>query len=277
MSDNLSRRSVLRFGIGSAGLLILGPLAAACSTPSTTISQSSSAAATSASSTATSTGSAAASAGPGSVSEPSGSSVAPSSGGSGTLKYARTTGPTNLDPAAVIVAGDVYTLDQIFEPLYVTDVKGALQPHLATGHTVSADGKTYTFTLREGVKFSDGSAMTSADVAFSLLRNRDSKGPLSFLNGIITGVTAPTPTTVVVQLKQPWAPLISDISAFANAIVPNKLQGRTAAEFFAKPVGTGPFVVTSWTKGRHRGARPERALLEARTAVSAVGRVEHRQ
>lgn len=253
---DLSRRSVLRFGIGSAGLLILGPLAAACSTPSTTISQSSSAAATSAASTATSAASTATSAGgavasatPGSVSEPGGSSIAPGSGGSGTLKYARTTGPTNLDPAAVIVSGDVYTLDQIFEPLYVTDVTGALQPHLATGHTVSADGKTYTFTLRDGVKFSDGSAMTSADVAFSLLRNRDGKGPLSFLNGVITGVTAPSPTQVVVKLKQPWAPLISDISAFANAIVPNKLQGRTAAQFFAAPVGTGPFVVTSWTKG----------------------------
>lgn len=253
MSENMSRRSVLRFGVGSAGLLVFGPLAAACSTPSTTIGQSSSSATASAAATSASSagGSSSAASGvaPGATSASATGSTAPASAGSGTLKYARTTGPTNLDPASVIVAGDVYTLDQIFEPLYITDVKGALQPHLATGHTVSADGKTYTFALREGVKFSDGSAMTSADVAFSLLRNRDNKGPLSFLNGVITGVTAPTPAQVVVSLKQPWAPLISDISAFSNAIVPNKLQGKTAAQFFAAPIGTGPFVLTSWTKG----------------------------
>ena len=82
-----------------------------------------------------------------------------------------------------------------------------------------------------------------------MLRNRDNKGPLSFLNSVITGVTAPNPQTVVVTLKQPWAPLVSDISAFANSIVPDKLQGKTAAAFFAAPVGTGPFVLKSWTKG----------------------------
>ena len=253
MPDNISRRSLLRFGVGSAGLLVLGPLAAACSTPSAPISQSSTSAATtssSAGSAAAGTSGSAGSSAAGSVAPSAGSSSpAAASGGSGTLKYARTTGPTNLDPASVIVTGDVYTLNQVFEPLYITDVKGALQPHLATGHTVSADGRTYTFTLREGVTFSDGSPMTSADVAFSLLRNRDNKGPLSFLNGVITGVTAPTPSQVVVALKQPWAPLISDISAFANSIVPNKLQGKTAAQFFAAPIGTGPFVITSWTKG----------------------------
>ena len=255
MPSNISRRSLLRFGVGSAGLLILTPLAAACSTPSTPIGTSSG---TSASGTSTSTTATSGSAGAAGQSSAGGSSMAAGSpgstapsGGSGTLRYARTTGPTNLDPASVIVSGDVYTLDQIFEPLYITDEKGALQPHLATGHTVSADGKTYTFAVRSGVTFSDGSAMTSADVAFSLLRTRDmgDKGPLSFLNAVIKTVTAPTPTQVVVELKQPWAPLISDISAFSNSIVPNKLQGKTAAQFFAAPIGTGPFVVKSWTKG----------------------------
>jgi peptide/nickel transport system substrate-binding protein len=219
-TTTFDRRQVLRYGISGAGLLALGPVLAACSTP--------------------------------------GSGTAPAAGGAGgagtpkkggTLRFARTTGPTSLDPQAVIVAGDVYTLNQIFEPLYITDGKGALQPHLATGHTVSPDGKTYTFTLRQGVQFSDGTPLTADDVAFSLLRNRDNKGPLSFLNAVITSVKATDPQTVVVALKQPWAPLVSDISAFANSIVPKNLGGKSAAEFFAKPVGTGPFVLQSWTKG----------------------------
>src|SRR4051794_16967794 len=206
MPPSMSRRQLLRLGAGSAGLIIMSPIAAACSTPSTGPGASSPLGVPPASAGAASSAVGASSAGP---------------QGGGTLRYARTTGPTSLDPQAVIVAGDVYTLNQIFEPLYITDVKGNLVPHLATGHTVSADGKTYTFGIRGGVQFSDGSALTAEDVAFSLLRNRDNKGPLSFLNGVIAGVKATSPTEVVVTLKQPWAPLISDISAFANSIVPN--------------------------------------------------------
>ena len=246
MSQNISRRQLLRFGAGSAGLMILTPIIAACSTPSTPIGTSSTP------STSSPAGSAAGSAVASSGGATAGSSApaASAGGGSGTLKYARTTGPTSLDPHNTIAAGDVYTLNQIFEPLYITDVKGELQPHLATGHTVSADGKTYTFTMRKGVTFSDGSPLTSKDVVFSLLRSRDfPKSPLGFLDGAIKTVTAKDDLTVVVGLKQPWAPLISDISAFSNSIVPDKLQGKTAAAFFEAPIGSGPFTLKSWTKG----------------------------
>ena len=234
----LDRRLLLRAGLTGAGLLGI----AACSTPaSAPIASGSAASASSGGST------------------PSGSpagSSAPTTGAATSteanlpmLRYARTTGPTSLDPQATIVSGDVYTLDQIFEPLYITDTNGDLQPHLATGYTVSADGKTYTFTLRPGVLFSDGEALTAADVAYSLLRNKANNGPLSFLNAIIASATATGTGTVTVTLSQPWAPFISDISVFANSIVPAKLRGKAPAEFFAAPVGTGPFVLSSWVKG----------------------------
>ncbi|MET3803381.1 peptide/nickel transport system substrate-binding protein [Nakamurella sp. UYEF19] len=252
MSQLMSRRQLLRFGVGSAGLMIITPILAACSTPSTPIGQASTSTTptTAAGSTPASGSFTTGAASSGGAGSSTGAPATTGGGGSGTLKYARTTGPTNFDPAAVIVAGDVYTLNQIFEPLYITDVKGALQPHLAAGHTVSADGLTYTFTLRKGVTFSDGSPLTSKDVASSILRARDDKdGPLSFLDSAISSVTATGELTVVVALKQPWVPLISDISAFSNSIVPDKLQGKSAAAFFAAPIGTGPFVLKSWTKG----------------------------
>lgn len=229
-----SRRAVLR-GASAAGLLGL----AACSTPASTPTPSAPASAG-----AQSTG------GPGATA--TGPTTSTGTGATATgavLRYARTTGPTSFDPQATIVAGDVYTLDQIFEPLYITDVDGDLQPHLATGHTVSADGKTYTFPLRTGVTFSDGSAMTAADVAFSLLRNKNNNGPLSFLNGVVKTVTATDAHTVTVVLTQPWAPFLSDISVFANSVVPKDLQGKKAADFFAHPIGTGPYVVASWDRG----------------------------
>ncbi len=232
----IPRRTLLS-GLGVAGLLGV----AACSTPASTPSP------------ITSAGSAGASTSGAASADPSGSAAASTSAAANptgkVLRYARTTGPTSLDPQETIVAGDVYTLNQIFEPLYITDVTGNLQPHLATGHTVSADGKTYTFALRTGVTFSDGKAMTAADVVYSLLRNRDGKGPLSFLDGVIKTATAKDDHTVTVVLTQAWAPFVSDISVFANSIVPAELGGKTPAAFFAAPVGTGPFVLSSWVKG----------------------------
>ena len=115
--------------------------------------------------------------------------LAPKRGG--TLNFGRDTGPTQLDPANSIVAGDVYTLDKIFEPLYITSPSGVLTPWLAEGHTMSSDGKTWTFVLRPGVKFSDGKPVTPADVVFSIHRAAtDSAGPLSFLDFAIKSITA---------------------------------------------------------------------------------------
>ena len=165
----------------------------------------------------------------------------------GTLKFARSVAPTELDPANSIIAGDVYTLDKIFEPLYVTSPTGQLTPWLATGSTASKDQKTFTFALRPGVKFSDGSPLGPADVVFSINRSRkNAKGPLSFLDSAITALEAKGSGSVVVQLAEPWAPFLSDISVFANAILPDNFGGKSEAEFFAKPVGTGPFTLASF-------------------------------
>jgi peptide/nickel transport system substrate-binding protein len=172
----------------------------------------------------------------------------------GTLRFARSIAPTQLDPANSIIAGDVYTLDKIFEPLFITLPSGKLTPWLASGHSVSADQKTHIFALRPGVKFSDGSPLTAADVVFSINRARtNSKGPLSFLDSAIKSVTAQGNSKVVVTLSSPWAPFLSDVSVFANAILPNNLGGKSEAEFFASPIGTGPFVLS--------GFRPDAATL----------------
>jgi peptide/nickel transport system substrate-binding protein len=121
----------------------------------------------------------------------------------GTLKFARSVAPTELDPANSIIAGDVYTLDKIFEPLYVTSPAGQLTPWLSTGYTTSKDQKTFTFALRAGVKFSDGKPLTPADVVFSINRARkDSQGPLSFLDSAISSIEPGGSHSVVIQLAE---------------------------------------------------------------------------
>src|ERR1700712_2617839 len=181
-----------------------------------------------------------------SAASPAARAATPKSGG--TLKFARSISPTQLDPSNSIIAGDVYTLDKIFEPLLIADAKGNLKPWLAKSYRVSKDSKTVTFELRPGVKFSDGKALTPADVAFSLNRARTNKnGPLSFLDFAIKSVVAKGASTVVVHLSAPWAPILSDISVFANGILPANFGGKSEKDFFAAPIGTGPFTIESFT------------------------------
>jgi peptide/nickel transport system substrate-binding protein len=174
--------------------------------------------------------------------------AAPKSGG--TLHFGRSVQPTQLDPGNSIIAGDVYTLDKIFEPLYITSATGKLVPWLAHSHTVSPDGLSWTFNLRPGVTFSDGSPLTGTDVVFSILRTKNNAdGPLSFLDGVIKSASAPSASSVVFELSQPWVPFLSDISVFANGIMPANYGGKTEAQFLAAPVGTGPFLLPSFSAG----------------------------
>ncbi len=175
----------------------------------------------------------------------SAASATPKKGG--TLVFARSTAPTQIDPANSIIAGDVYTLDKIFEPLYITSAAGKLTPWLATGYTTNASQTVWTFHLRPGVKFNDGTPLTAADVVWSIDRERkNSDGPLSFLDYAIKSIKADGTNKVVFTLSTPWAPFLSDISVFANAILPANFGGKSEKAFWANPVGTGPWTLSSW-------------------------------
>jgi peptide/nickel transport system substrate-binding protein len=145
----------------------------------------------------------------------------------------------------------IWVFEQIFEPLYtVSDNGKTVIPWLATGYTVSKDKKTYTFTLRNGVKFSNGQPMTSKDVKFSIDQARAAAQGWGYIDTAIKAVTDPTPATVVVSLKFPWAPLLADLSLFANDIVPDNYGGKTEAAFYQAPVGTARSSGTTGTRAR---------------------------
>ncbi len=210
----LSRRDLLKYGAAGSAATLLGSMLAA---PASASSRSALRAA----------------------SRVLANTAAPKRGG--TLRFARSIGPTTLDPANTIIAGDIYTLDKIFEPLFVTNPAGQLVPWLASSYTVSADHKTFTFALRPGVKFSNGKPLEAEDVVFSINRSRtNSAGPLSFLDFAIASIQAQGNSKVVFKLSQPWAPFLSDISVFANAILPANFGGQSEKDFFNNPVGTGP-------------------------------------
>ena len=103
------------------------------------------------------------------------------------------------------------------------------------------------------MKFSDGKPVTPADVVFSIHRAAtDSAGPLSFLDFAIKSIKATGSRTVTFELSQPWAPFLSDISVFANSILPKNFGGESESAFFANPIGTGPFVLKSFQRAPGR-------------------------
>jgi peptide/nickel transport system substrate-binding protein len=168
----------------------------------------------------------------------------------GDLVIARTADSQSMNNTTVFDNESIWIFEQIFQTLYTVTPNGkGVQPMLATSYKVSADKKTYTFTLRSGVKFSTGQPMTSADVKFSIDQASAAEKGWGYINTAIKSVAAPTPSTVVVTLKYPWAPLLADLSLFSNGIVPANYGGKSETAFYNAPVGTGPFNWDYWHKG----------------------------
>jgi peptide/nickel transport system substrate-binding protein len=162
----------------------------------------------------------------------------------GTLTFGRVASVNNLDLNQQITANNAFAIDKIFEPLVAFDENGEIGPWLAE-HDESDDGLVYTFTLREGLQFSDGTEVTPDDVVFSLNRHIEVGGPLP-LTAPIASLEATGEREVTITLDAPYTPFLSELSGFSNGIFPADFGGVDEEEFFQNPVGTGPFVVDEW-------------------------------
>jgi peptide/nickel transport system substrate-binding protein len=164
--------------------------------------------------------------------------------------------PATLDPAAALEGAVPLIARQVFDTLVVfregsTDV----EPALATRWTVSRDGLTWTFTLREGVKFHDGVPVSAAEVAASFGRGlrADPAAPpagwaalLRGAPGVIKDVRALDARTVQIVLLQPYAPLLTALAHPALAVA----RSASPLEGSARLVGSGPYRVVDASPGR---------------------------
>jgi peptide/nickel transport system substrate-binding protein len=174
----------------------------------------------------------------------------------GSLVYERQAETQTLDPLNILNGnGDIFTYNIIYNGLVRSDPNGSqrLVPALASKWTRSADGRTYTFTLRPGIKFSNGQPVTAQDVAWSLNRfgNPKVNAAMSSVSVGYGDATVVNPSTVRVTLKQPVAAFLYNISIWPADILPKDLVEKQGKAFFQHPVGTGPFMVKEFVKGSH--------------------------
>jgi peptide/nickel transport system substrate-binding protein len=193
-------------------------------------------------------GSGASSSAGGTTSSSSASAGTPVTGGN--LVFANPQDAQSLDESTVFDNNSIWIMEQITQPLFTVTSNGkGVMPWLATGYTVSKNQLTYTISLRKGVKFSNGTPMTSKDVQFTLEQTMAASQGWGYIDSAIKSVDAPSTDTVVINLKYKWAPILADLALFANGVVPDNFGGKTAAAFYQAPVGTGPFKFDYWHKG----------------------------
>jgi peptide/nickel transport system substrate-binding protein len=171
----------------------------------------------------------------------------------GNLVIDRSNDAVSMNKTTTFDNSSIYVMEQIMEPLFTVSNDGkTVKPWLATGYTVSANKLTYTIKLRSGVKFSNGQPMTAADVKFSI--DQDTATGTTgwgYINSAIKQVVAVNPSTVQLDLKYAWAPILADLSLFSNGIIPNNYGGETKTAFYTHPIGTGPFEWDVWKKGQY--------------------------
>ncbi|ANU15657.1 ABC transporter substrate-binding protein [Planococcus maritimus] len=182
----------------------------------------------------------------------------------GTLVYGRGADSVSLDPINVTDGESIRVTHNIYETLLEYDHNLELQPKLATDYSSSEDGLTWTFQLREGVKFHDGTDFNAEAVVFNFERWMDPENPYHegdfpyypFLYGgfkgddnhLIESVTATSEHELEIVLKRKTAPFLSYLAISMFGIASPAAIEQYGTDIGENPVGTGPFKFEEWNR-----------------------------
>ena len=177
----------------------------------------------------------------------------------GKLIYARRADSLVLDPVFAESDADIAILPSFYDTLLApVDGGKGIGPGLATGWAFSKDAMTLTLTLRQGVRFADGTYLNATDVKWSLDRARNpGNGAWAGFLASIVDVAVARPDSIAIRLDAPDPSILAALAAFNAAILPaakvEAAPGKTAAQkargFALHPVGTGPFALAEWKRG----------------------------
>ena len=182
----------------------------------------------------------------GSSNSSSTTSATPKAGG--TLSVSQGEEVITLDPLKALDTSSINVLSQINETLFKVNAQDENEPWLAESAKESDGGRVWTLQLRKGAEFSNGKPMTSADVLFTLEAAKKSALWTAVLEGI-KSIAAPSPSTIVITNFKPAPELPALLSQYSFGIVPRDFGGVTEKEFAQHPIGTGPFMLSSWRHG----------------------------
>jgi peptide/nickel transport system substrate-binding protein len=166
-------------------------------------------------------------------------------GRGGDLRIALPYEPRTLDPNSARDETAVLLAPNLYSRLIALDADSRLLPDLAASWTVEDRGLRYVFRLRDGVRWHDGEPFSAGDVRWTFEQLAKRPGLAAEAVRRIAAVETPDERTVEIRLREPWAPFLTALASYGTYILPRHLAGRTDTA-----VGTGPFRLGSWVRGR---------------------------
>jgi oligopeptide transport system substrate-binding protein len=194
--------------------------------------------------------------------------------------------PRTLDPALSTDIYAVTVIQQVFDGLVQFDKDLNVVPAIAKSWNISPDGLTYTFFLREGVKFHNGREVNARDFVYSFTRILDPRtkssssdffmrivGTKEFVNKKakeVKGLMAPDNYTVKVILSEPYAPFMSILAMKGAKVVPKEEVEKLGVDFGKSPVGTGPFRFVSMREGTEIALEANQDYFEGKPYLDKI-------
>lgn len=197
----------------------------------------------------------------------------------GTLVFAQAQETVALDPATIEDGFSVNNTANVFDTLVRFKADSTqVEPALAESWTVTPDGLRWTFKLRKGVKFHDGTSLDAEAVKFNYDRQLDAKHPyhhgtfvyaeFTFQN--VKSIDAVDGSTVRFTLSAPFAPFITNVAMFSMGISSPTAIKKFGKDYFKNPVGTGPFKFVQWVQKDHVTYEANKAYWAGRPCVDRL-------